>query len=274
MIKKISYIFALIKYYLLALVLTSSLAYASAYTDGMKAYINGDYELAQIQWLQAAKQEDAKSMFNLGLLHEQQKISNADQAKARNWYRLAGKHGYSAADFHLANLMMANDEKQEEVTALLSRASAKGYVPAQRLLQKLDSQNDVGSIAITLDDKTDESLESGFQADVMQNSQARVERYLSEQWISSKPVNYWTIQMLAFEDVSKVREFIDQHNLKNKAAYFAENNQEGRLYKLIYGAFATKQDADTVRQNMPKNLKEYGPWLRSIGSIQQVINDQ
>ena len=39
------------------------------YKQGLTAYFDGDYALAKSHWLQGATQAQAKSMFNLGLLH-------------------------------------------------------------------------------------------------------------------------------------------------------------------------------------------------------------
>ena len=48
------------------------------YRDGLKAYFDNDYKQAQTFWLTSAKAGNARSMFNLGLLHEQRKIVGAD----------------------------------------------------------------------------------------------------------------------------------------------------------------------------------------------------
>lgn len=247
-------------------------AFADSYSDGMKAYMQGDYELAQVQWLQAVKQNDAKAMFNLGLLHEQNKIASADQKKSENWYRLSGKHGYAAADFHLANLKLLNKGSENEVRVLLRRATSRGFAPAKKLLAKLKTGSDGTSLAVDLDAKIDESLLASVTEPTAK--QPRIERYLTEDWITSKRSSDWTIQMLAFQDQAKVREFIDLHQLHSNAAYFVESNKGDRLYKLIYGAFNSKEQADAARQKLSTTLKEYGPWLRSIASVQQVIKQQ
>ena len=80
---------------------------AEDYSEGMRAYMAGDYELAQRHWLRAAERKDSKSMFNLGFLHEQRLIRGANANKAENWYRLAGQNGYPAAEYHLAQLLIA-----------------------------------------------------------------------------------------------------------------------------------------------------------------------
>ena len=52
------------------------------YAAGLQAYLDEDYQVARTHWLKAAQANDAKSMFNLGLLHERGLISGADEQKA------------------------------------------------------------------------------------------------------------------------------------------------------------------------------------------------
>ena len=44
-----------------------------AYSDGFSAYLKNDFKAAQSFWLNSAQSGNARSMFNLGLLHEQAK---------------------------------------------------------------------------------------------------------------------------------------------------------------------------------------------------------
>jgi len=259
------------------LLLVVSFSHAGTYSDGMKAYMDGNFELAQILWLKGAKESDAKAMFNLGLLHEQGKIANAESAKADNWYRLAGKHGYSPADFHLANRKLQSDSEadRQEAESLLQRAAARKFVPAIKLLGKFRNRGNNEPVVIDLDTRIDESLEDSVVIGGGAVSQEiRIERYLTEVWIKSKSASNWTIQMLAFQDQSKVREFIDQHQLQKSAAYFIEKNDSGVFYKLIYGSFDSKQQADLAREQLSDELKQYGPWLRTMASVHKVIESQ
>jgi len=83
------------------------------YQQGLSAYFDQDYEQAKFLWLQGAKQGEVKSMFNLGLLHEQGRIDNADPVKAEEWFSLAGKAGYLPADYHLALRIISNGGDQQ-----------------------------------------------------------------------------------------------------------------------------------------------------------------
>ena len=243
--------------WLLLLLGSSMLVHASDYSDGLKAYLEGDFGQAQIFWLKGAKQNDAKSMFNLGLLHEQNKIANPSADKADNWYRLSGRNGYAAADYHLAKRLLQRGGKRSEVIELMERASEQGFKPAMIYLGR-SSRTSVKQVA--------------KPSQQTQKAPASRDRYLSETWIKSKKPAQWTIQMLAFKDKKKVHRFIDEHDLHQRAAFFEDRANGEVLYKLIYGVYDSKNQADFARQNLSSALKQYGPWLRPMSSVHAVID--
>lgn len=224
-----------------------------SYRSGLQAYLDGEYQVAQSHWLLSAKSGNSKSMFNLGLLHEQNKIESAESSKANEWYRLAGNAGYLAADYHLA-IKLGKDTP--EAIKLMQRAADNGFVLAIEHLTGKPATN----VANKSEKKRDVAVSQS--------------EYLTEHWILEKRTKYWTIQMLAFNEEEKVQAFIDLHNLQSKAAYFREVSSSEVLYKLIYGTYKTKVQADFARQNLAKALKAHGPWLRSIESVQKVIKAQ
>lgn len=249
---------------------------ASNYSDGLSAYIQGNFELAQVLWLKAAKENNARAMFNLGLLHDQRKISNADSDKAERWFKIAGKNGYAAADYYYANRLTEQGAPKAEIIVYLKRAVANGSFPASAMLAELDAGESVSQIARTRRENlpADTSLAAEADNKNRDEEQARIERYLTEPWIASKAADTWTIQLLAFEDQAKVRKFIDDHQLHRSAAYFVERTSQGVLYKLVYGAYDSKERADSARNALSSELREHGPWLRQMSSIQSIIAKQ
>ena len=242
--------------------MTSNIAaQADSYSEGMQAFMSGNYELAKIMWLKGAKNNDAKSMFNLGFLHEQKLLQTSNFSKAEEWYRLAGKNGYPAADYHLAQLLSQRQGESQQSKTLLQRSASSGYSPAQA---KVAAQPSVpsGSAAVVNVPTASTSVPAAAEAS----------GYLDKRWINSQRSGNWTIQLLAFENLNKVQQFIDQHGLRNNAAFFTENTDRGTLYKLVYGSFENKRLADLARQQMSAALQANGPWLRSMRSVQKIIS--
>lgn len=269
------------------LILQSNPSYANEhYEQGLRAYFDKDYEQAKAQWLQGAKQGEAKSMFNLGLLHEQGRVNNHDPIKAEEWFVLAGKSGYVPADYHLALRIIKNNGDKARANGLLSDAAAKGFAPAMHYLngdapsQSTATLRASASVQANADVNSLELSSSGPKASNGNSSK----KYFSESWVLSKSPSDWTIQLLAFSDEAKVKAFIEDNKLNstkldgarlnNSVAYFLEKSNGKALYKLIYGAYQTKKQADVARQNLHADLKQHGPWLRSLESVQMLIKAQ
>ncbi len=257
----------------------------SDYSVGLSAYMNGDYETAQLHWSNAVQLNDGRAMFNLGLLHERQKIAGASQEQAEHWFQRAGGAGYAPADYHLALRLQARGE-HEQAQGLLQRAASAGFVLAQ---ERLGGSRIAGGQTSTVVPSPNQirpkyvspNPESRTAADTDTSTLTRAEtlaqqvrRYNRENWVLEQNPDAWTIQLLAFSDEAKVRNFIDDHGLHRSAAYFAEVRGEAVIYKLIYGAYPSKPEADQTRAGFTSALKEHGPWLRPIRSVQAVIQKQ
>lgn len=230
-------------------------ALADDYSQGVAAFIDGDYAQAHQFWISAAANGDAKSMFNLGLLNEQSKLSTGSTEKAEEWYRKAASNGYPAASYHLAQRLLERGGSDDDAISLIKAAAEQGYAPALRYFGDTSKSN-LNSLADV------EPIEP------LSNSQR--DEFQIESWINRQKGDYWTIQLLAFTHESKVQEFIDQHGLQSKAAYFIEKKDGVVWYKLIYGAFDSKDKATFARQNLSTKLQEFGPWLRTIASVQAI----
>jgi len=227
----------------------------SNFSKGFRAFVNGDYELARKNWQESAQSKHAKSMFNLGLLHEQKRISGATYEQAETWFRSAAANGYPAANYYLAQRMFERGGSDDEALALVRAAAGSGYAPAQRYLQNQLNSNP-------------STAESGSQSS--SNIATSSPGFHSENWINQQKPSDWTIQLLAFKERAKVYRFIREHDLQNKAAYFTERSDGQTLYKLVYGAFSSKDQASFARQNLSTALQEYGPWLRPLSSVQAI----
>lgn len=250
---------------------SSAGAAAGDYSDGLQAYLDGDFNKARGYWLKGAKAEDAKSMFNLGLLHEREQIDGANQAKAESWFRLAGKNGYPAADYHLALILETKKAKASEAQALLTRSSQNGYFPAKRRLSDVGELPDGQPVSSVAGVSTKNARSSNVQTGSPTKDNSS---YQTESWLKRRHAESWTIQILAFNDERKVQTFIDEHGLQRQASYYIENANGEALYKLVYGVYDSKDKADFARQNLSTDLKQHGPWLRTMASVQDAIRAQ
>jgi hypothetical protein len=228
-------------------------AWAGDYQNGLRAYIDGNFELARQHWLIAANRKDATSMFNLGLLHEQSKLPRSSNDKALNWYQLAADNGYAPAGYHLAQRMLERGGSDDQAISLIKRAASVGYAPARRYL----AANTTSTIVARSSVKPNRANSSG-------------PIYRTDSWINQQPSQYWTIQLLAFKHKKQVLAFIDQNSLQTKASYFSEVRGGEVFFKLVYGSFSTKDKASFARQNLGATMQQHGPWLRTWESVQKI----
>ncbi len=225
---------------LVALLLASGLSHASSFDEGLDAYLKRDYAKAQSVWRQnALTQKDGRSMFNLGLLHEQRRILGASEDKAKEWFRKSAQSGYLAANYHLALKLLKDNDQDDEALLLIQKASDQGYMPAQRYLER--------------------------RGDLVKQS------LRSEEWILRQKPQRWTIQLLAFNEFAKVKDFVNEHDLHSSAAFFREPSRDVLFYKLIYGDYSSKDAAHQAREALPAKLRQHGPWLRKLSDVQAAV---
>lgn len=234
----------------LLLVSLSAFSDQSAYSLGLAAYLKQDYSAAQTHWTQAARQENsARAMFNLGLMHHRNQVSNSQSERAEYWFKRAADNGYAAAYYYLS----------EQARLQHDTARADSYM--------------------------EQAADSGFRTprstSVEQTAPGRVEpeqrvsrqtsEFLTSQWLQSQPAEHWTIQLLVFDAEEAAQAYIVQHSLQRKVAYFYEVKDGTGFYKLVYGVYPTKEDANRARNALPGNMTKDRPWLRDMASIQTAI---
>ncbi|WP_417545411.1 SPOR domain-containing protein [Marinobacter sp.] len=92
--------------------------------------------------------------------------------------------------------------------------------------------------------------------------------YRQESWIRSQPGSNFTIQLMAASSENAVRNYIDDHGLKGHAAYFRSEYREAPWYSVIYGSFATYEEARRSLEGLPLSFKTASPWVRRYGGVQ------
>lgn len=229
----------------------------------MDAFISKEYATAQSYWRQAAEQGHAKATFNLGILNERGLIPGASDSTAEDFYLKAGELGYAAAYYHLAMVKKSRGADYAQIRPLLEEAAKGGIEPARQAIQGALSSVQIAPL------QGDQDSEQLVGTSVAPTDDR--EKYLSEAWIGKLPNENWTIQLLAYRQKQQVTSFIDRYSLHSKAAYFEENSADGTWYKLIYGSYSSKQAADQARALLPASLKQFGPWLRTVTSVQNII---
>ncbi len=105
-----------------------------------------------------------------------------------------------------------------------------------------------------------------------QNKIPRLNEYtLREKWLLSLDPKQYTLQMIGARDEAAVQEFISRYPSLTKVAYYKTLYKGSDWYVVIYGQFATKDDARQAVTRLPKNLIASKPWARPLASVQKGI---
>ena len=78
--------------------------------------------------------------------------------------------------------------------------------------------------------------------------------------------HYYSIQVYANSSVEKAHEFLNHHSLqlKEPMQILYSPQPEPGWYKVIYGHYATKTEANSALKQIPLGLKQYRPWIIEV----------
>jgi TPR repeat protein len=98
--------------------------------------VSSDDEAAAAWWTKSARQGDARAMFSLGQLAEEQ----ADYAEAMTWFKRAAENGHSRSLYWIGKLYWRGrgvSENRKLARQFFEQAAQKKQVDAQRALRFL-----------------------------------------------------------------------------------------------------------------------------------------
>jgi len=98
---------------------------------------------------------------------------------------------------------------------------------------------------------------------------------LREKWLLELDPRHYTIQILAVRQEKSLLKFIEDTRLTNRGrvAYFRAKLKGRDWYRLLYGVYPSKKNADSALDNLPSNIRQLSPWIRRIAPIQRAIEE-
>lgn len=88
--------------------------------------------------------------------------------------------------------------------------------------------------------------------------------------LNRKPENY-TIQILGMQDEHKLKAFMNQSILKSKMSSYKTHREGKDWHVIVYGDFATKQQAEEALLKLPQDILKNKPWIRTVRDVQGAI---
>ncbi len=93
-----------------------------------------------------------------------------------------------------------------------------------------------------------------------------------EATLMAKPANHYTLQMMGSLDEASVKSFIEaQVTNRSDFSYFEGRYKGQPWYVVVYGDYASRDEALAGIQKLPKGLQKQRPWARSYQSVQEDI---
>ena len=112
----------------------------TSWEEGQAAYDNGDFAVAFKVWNTLAKEGDALSQFNLGVMYSRGEGTRKNGQRALEWYMRSAEQGYAPAQFNLGAIYLEGkiiDANQQKAAAWWQLAAEQGFVQAQFNLASL-----------------------------------------------------------------------------------------------------------------------------------------
>jgi len=93
------------------------------------------------------------------------------------------------------------------------------------------------------------------------------------QWIAALPQQNFAVQLAYVESKDKLFEIAQRYNtyLKDSLSYFEVSDNGVKRYVLLSGNYATRQQAMSAVQGMPRYIDMQQPVIRNLGEVQKYI---
>jgi DamX protein len=171
--------------------------------------------------------------------------------------------------------------EQEAKLAMLSAVESAADLEAQpedeiQKIQRLENKILALQQQLEQEQQARRAIESKIQEVAYKPRQDQMPKKIAsntneERHILEIPSKNYTLQLLGASNEQKVREFIRDNNLSNKARYFRSSYQGKPWFIVIYGNYTNRASANAALASLPVNLKKLQPWPREYVTIQRAI---
>ncbi len=272
---------------------------ASAIDEGRAAYGAGDYDTAIRHWQALIERGRPEGMFFMGVMYAEGKGVERDPARAFALYSQAAEKGFAPAQYNLANQYATGEGVDQDLGKAehwWTQAAERGLLPAQLNLGNMYYHGATGEKNIALakkwltlaaaqgsaeakqtlakldmDDKSapGPSTEPAVTAAADSATASGIRR---EAWVLSQPAHHYTIQILAAGTETQARDFIRQQSLTSRVAFIESAAQGAVLFRVFYGSYDNREQADKALAALPKALGANAPWVRSFAEVHKLTD--
>lgn len=92
-----------------------------------------------------------------------------------------------------------------------------------------------------------------------------------EAWLLQQNPKAYTLQLIAGQSEKALLAYLDEHGLKEKAAFYHYRRGGKPWFAIVYGFFPDRTQAERAIGRLPAELKKQSPWIRELSAIQEAI---
>ncbi|MCG7915975.1 MAG: AAA family ATPase [Candidatus Thiodiazotropha weberae] len=89
-------------------------------------------------------------------------------------------------------------------------------------------------------------------------------------WVKSQPGENYTLQLIAVENLASLNRYIALNSLENQVVTVKTLRKGAPWYALIWGSFASRDQALAAQGDLPAAVRKGGVWARSFASLQNL----
>lgn len=94
-----------------------------------------------------------------------------------------------------------------------------------------------------------------------------------QDWVRTQNPDFYTLQLASSTNQKLIEKYYLENNLQGKAGYYKNRRQGEDWYALIYGSYATVNEANAASEKLPPEMKKWSPWVRKIKAIHRIMID-
>lgn len=239
-----------------------------AYAKGKSEYLAQNYDTSFQEIQQAAQAGDPDAQYALGYMYYYGKGTPQDLTQAMEWMRKAAAQGQPQATKALE--LLAKQDDSQTLDASASSNSSSTLQPQTFTKEKF-----------TLADSS--AVSSLAQKPVARNSNtSSVSHHAYLHGVGSMSARHavnatvrqgggYTVQLLGAFQREDVINFMREHNLEDKAAFYKTTFQGKAWYVLVYGHYQTISQAKQAIAGLPASLRQQKPWVKPMAEVQAGI---
>ena len=89
-------------------------------------------------------------------------------------------------------------------------------------------------------------------------------------WLSRQPATAFTIQLVTFRTEREAARYLRKKGISGLAALIETSHRGRPLFLVVYGSYPDRKAALEAASRLPKALRRYKPWIRSIAALRRV----